>query len=297
MSQPSRLLAARRPTWWALALLSCCVALPAAAQGPLVERQYQLRFVSLGEGMTIATNACEVETCRVSVSGAGPSTLSVRADLPTHERIAKALRAADLPPADQAFQLILLEADRRGGAADPGPLPPAARKALDDLANFLPYSSYRLLDSAFVRTNRDARVVVEGMGGRAYEANLRFRGDARTPGAELLMERFQLRLIPADVIGYLMGASAHAAQSGGPPASAPVARPPAPGGPPSGSAPGAGDRKPAAGPPPATTPSPTLAESLLDTSFSLRRGETVVVGTSKLDGGNRALVVLLTALP
>jgi len=36
--------------------------------------------------------------------------------------------------------------------------------------------------------------------------------------------------------------------------------------------------------------------SLLDTSFGLKVGETLVVGTSKLDGGD-ALVLLVTALP
>ena len=34
---------------------------------------------------------------------------------------------------------------------------------------------------------------------------------------------------------------------------------------------------------------------VLRTSFSMNVGETVVVGTSKLDGGDKALVVLLTA--
>lgn len=36
---------------------------------------------------------------------------------------------------------------------------------------------------------------------------------------------------------------------------------------------------------------------LLATSFSMTVGETLVVGTSKLDGGDEALVVLLTAAP
>ena len=39
------------------------------------------------------------------------------------------------------------------------------------------------------------------------------------------------------------------------------------------------------------------AVDVLDTSFAMKPGETVVVGTSKLEGANRALVVLLTALP
>jgi len=36
---------------------------------------------------------------------------------------------------------------------------------------------------------------------------------------------------------------------------------------------------------------------LIQTTFSLKEGETVVVGTSKADGGDGALVVLLTAIP
>jgi hypothetical protein len=39
------------------------------------------------------------------------------------------------------------------------------------------------------------------------------------------------------------------------------------------------------------------AVDVLNTSFSMKPGETVVVGTSKLEGADRALVVLLTALP
>jgi hypothetical protein len=36
---------------------------------------------------------------------------------------------------------------------------------------------------------------------------------------------------------------------------------------------------------------------LLQTTFSLKEGETIVVGTSKADGADGALVVLLTAVP
>jgi hypothetical protein len=36
---------------------------------------------------------------------------------------------------------------------------------------------------------------------------------------------------------------------------------------------------------------------LIDTSFSVKEGETIVVGTSKADGADGALVVLLTAVP
>lgn len=37
--------------------------------------------------------------------------------------------------------------------------------------------------------------------------------------------------------------------------------------------------------------------SMIDTSFTMDVGETVVVGTSRLKGGSRALIALLTAVP
>jgi len=40
-----------------------------------------------------------------------------------------------------------------------------------------------------------------------------------------------------------------------------------------------------------------VPRDLISTSFSLKKGETIVVGTSKLDGSEEALVVLLTAVP
>ncbi len=37
--------------------------------------------------------------------------------------------------------------------------------------------------------------------------------------------------------------------------------------------------------------------SIIDTSFAMDVGETVVVGTSRLKGGSKALIALLTAVP
>jgi hypothetical protein len=42
---------------------------------------------------------------------------------------------------------------------------------------------------------------------------------------------------------------------------------------------------------------PRAPRDLISTSFSLKKGETIVVGTSKIDGSDEALVVLLTAVP
>ncbi|HEX3555919.1 MAG TPA: hypothetical protein VIA62_22100 [Thermoanaerobaculia bacterium] len=42
---------------------------------------------------------------------------------------------------------------------------------------------------------------------------------------------------------------------------------------------------------------PHAPRELISTTFSLKRGETIVVGSSKVDGADEALVVLLTAVP
>ncbi len=44
-------------------------------------------------------------------------------------------------------------------------------------------------------------------------------------------------------------------------------------------------------------PAPAVRGSIIDTSFTMDVGETVVVGTSRLKGGSRALIALLTAVP
>jgi len=46
-----------------------------------------------------------------------------------------------------------------------------------------------------------------------------------------------------------------------------------------------------------TATAPPSVRPLLETSFGMRSGETVVVGTAKLDGPDKALVVVLSAIP
>jgi hypothetical protein len=45
------------------------------------------------------------------------------------------------------------------------------------------------------------------------------------------------------------------------------------------------------------SPKPLRARSVIDTSFRMDIGETVVVGTSRVKGGSQALIALLTAVP
>jgi len=48
---------------------------------------------------------------------------------------------------------------------------------------------------------------------------------------------------------------------------------------------------------PGSSPSPRAIRKLLSSTFGMDLGETVVVGTAKMDGPGKALIVLLSALP
>lgn len=280
----------------ALGLLAAlALAAPAAAQERVVERRYQFRFLKGADALAVAQNLCPAEgTCSVSTSGA--DEIRMVADPRIHEQVARALQTADVPPASQTFLLTLLQAHRGSGGADslPADLPAEARKAIQDIASFLPYGRFELLAPvAFLRTADDARITVGGDDQVAYELDLSFRGDPRQPGAELLIDAFRLRLVPAEPMLVAL-----AQQPGfGPGATLPRRTPRQDGGDTPQPAPRAAPSPAPAATTAAPTPPPTVAENLLSTSFSIRKGETVVVGTSKLRGNDQALVVLLTALP
>ncbi len=234
---------------------------------PISTNRFEIRFMDLHAAEQLAWDQCQnKDRCQISASafvGNDPAKqwvgdtlkgfLDVRADTATHERISRALAKADAAPVTQSFQLLLLAASTR--AANGGPeVPEAARKALADLRSFLPYKSYQLLDSSWLRATQDkvteARVV--GRDGAGYNLKLRFR---TTASEELFVDAFELHEEPGIP---------------GPPSTATKESP---------------------------GRAPRAARDLISTSFSLKKGETIVVGTSKIDGSDEALVVLLTAVP
>jgi hypothetical protein len=173
----------------------------------------------------------------------------------------------------KGFSVVLVEGDIRGGAPNDS-VPAAAAKALADLKDFLPYKSYRLIDTQWTLGSNRVSSRLRGPDGQEYDLTL------NTGGAAFLV-------VPA-----LRGT----------PPSAPA---------------GSKDTvvianfvlRDAAAVPDRTAAlvskgllSPTHPEvraarsaSLIDTSFRMDIGETVVVGTSRLQG-EKALIVLLTAV-
>jgi hypothetical protein len=151
---------------------------------------------------------------------------------------------AQEPKRVQGFSLLLLLGETQG-AAQPENISAPARKALADIKDFLPYKSYRVLDTQWVAGSDSGNSSggLRGLDNENYEFLLRTfpRNNLATPGSpDAALSRAQFRL---------------------------VSRPDANG-------------------------APTV---VLDNSFNISAGETVVVGTSRVQG-DRALVVLLTAV-
>ena len=244
----------------------------------------------------------------------------------------------------QGFSVVLVLGDIQG-TATPDDVPPAARKALVDMRDFLPFKSYRLLDASWVMCcgqqrmgSGDARPsgqnsfgspqmlsqVLRGPEEQEYELKLmtsrtensrvfvRFSlfgagapqeamvestaalsrtttrkiADLRdqatllekqiqdvkrkvdvgtSPGTEIPKLEVDLRRVNREIEDLTVRLAEQRTGR-------------------------AGARGSAATPPPARS-------SIIDTSFTMDVGETVVVGTSRLKGGTKAIIALLTAVP
>ena len=224
----------------------------AAARATIYSARYRVHFLDRHAAEQLAWDQCAGKECRVSWQA---GDLDLTADGATHEKLTRALARAD-EPRTQSFQLTLLAADKRAGGMAPELSKPAQR-ALADLKDFLPYASYRLLDTAWLRTTAGAEAHLVGDRDTPYSAELFFTRIGDPEARELLVESFVLRAAVAE-----------------------GSRPPAP----------------AAAKPAPEAPARSW-ETLIKTTFSMHVGETVVVGTSKLGGDTSALVVLLTAVP
>jgi hypothetical protein len=145
----------------------------------------------------------------------------------------------------QLFQVILLRAATTGSEELTG-LPKNAEKAVRDVRDFLPFKSYKLLDSALLRVQDGGSARLDGIPPQQYQVRINFKPLANN---RLSVWDFNVTAIP---------------QRNGTPLPRGVA--------------------------------PEAERAIIDTSFTIDLGETIVVGSSKL-GGNEAVVVLLTALP
>lgn len=169
-------------------------------------------------------------------------------------------------------QISLLVASK-GGDSDLSDLPVNTRKAIEDIRDFLPFKSYRIIDSSLVRAlvpedrgrARPAKTFIKGPNDTQLEVVLFMI--AENDGAEIYVRDFQVTW-PPQTRFFAVRPEEH--RDADPDKHKPVVAPRA----------DLLDRGP-----------------LISTSFTAEVGQTVVVGSSRLNGDDQALIVLFTALP
>src|SRR5262245_47760507 len=95
-------------------------------------------------------------------------------------------------PALQGFSIVLVLGDVQDGAASET-VPPAARAALADLKDFLPYRSYRVLDTAWVLASSATRQAVSSRLQGPDEQDFEVTLDRMPVGPSSLQVRFEMR--------------------------------------------------------------------------------------------------------
>lgn len=227
--------------------------------------QYRIRYLDSHSAQVLVWDQCPPEMkeiCRVAAvyPDKGGLFLEVRADASTHEKIARALAREDRPYT-QRFQIVLLGASTKpnGGPTD---LPAGAQKALQDLRDFLPYKHYEILGTGWFQATQGEMSFgqLTGQGDQSYVYRFRFAKAGIDEQKKLFVDEFSLD------------------REGGTP------RPPAP----------ASEKVEGQA---AIAPPAPRSRTVINTSFGLGVGETVVVGTSQIEGTGDALVVLLSAIP
>lgn len=168
-------------------------------------------------------------------------------------------RAEEVPAAESAttdtwlIQLVLLVGST-SGPSNLNDLPQNTRQALQDIQQFLPFKSFKVWDTALIRSARGARGILSSPLGTEYHFELDFRRVSRENEAGTARLMFHNVQITEKVRGSRR-------------------------------------RKMDPG------DAPPAWREIIRTSFAVQEGETIVVGSSRLNGGDEALLVLLTAIP
>ena len=224
----------------------------------------------------------------------------------------------------QGFSVVLVLADLQASTA-PDDVPPAARRALADMKDFLPYKSYKLLDAAWILGQGTSGTLTRLRGPEEQEYELRMSTSPSrvlTPEASTarssnntVFVRFTLNEAMGSEAAHVEAVIAEEArrsvettravqqrqeeivrleaelraaeqqknETKAKELRAALAR--------------ARNRSSSGRGGQTREYSRRLIGPVIDTSFNMDIGETVVVGTSRLKGNSRALIALLTAVP
>jgi len=206
----------------------------------------------------------------------------------------------------QGFSVVLVLGDTKAAAAVDDSVPPAAKKALADMKDFLPYKGYRLLDAQWILGSERATTRLRGADEQEYQLTIRAsmfgverpvrvvfqlqepgsadvavyasdEGQRRAQLASMQDRLRQLEIEAAALRGRKDDDNQRSLNDARRTVNAQIAE----------------VKRQAA----AVESAPIAGgRSVIDTSFTMDIGETVVVGTSRV-GGDKALIALLTAVP
>ena len=201
----------------------------------------------------------------------------------------------------QGYSVVLVLGDMQNPSPADSNVPAAARKALADLKDFLPYKSYRLLDAQWMLGSQ--RTVSRLRGANDQEYQLTLRGIPVAPAGKLnvtfrLAEAGALTMIAArpgenDAIAARLATLQNALRE----AQAAAKTGDAPNGEKQRAEAAAIAREIVRLEQEASMKDAAIlgTRAIIDTSFTMDVGETVVVGTSRV-AGDKALIALLTAV-
>jgi hypothetical protein len=210
--------------------------------------------------------------------------------------------------APQGYSVVLVLGDMQNASPADSNVPAAARKALADLKDFLPYKSYRLLDAQWILGSQRTVSRLRGPSDQENELTLRgvaIAGGKLSVGFRLAEPGALLAVKPSPDADLRAGRRAEL-ENALRAAEAEATRARAASGEKRAEAIAAANEKVAAivrelqqekGTREAALKEATIraAHAVIDTSFAMDIGETVVVGTSRV-AGDKALIALLTAV-
>jgi hypothetical protein len=191
----------------------------------------------------------------------------------------------------RGFSVVLLLGETQSTSPSED-VPPAVRKALADVKDFLPYKSYRVLETQLVLGAKTATTRLKGLDDQEYDVEI--NADEIMPNPirykeGMLIVLFKLQEVgaatsPGEEFARSMAVNGMEAQRAATQAEMNNAAESA--------------KKPLREAIARLDKSIRMARArkLIDSRFEMAVGETVVVGTSKLGGGDKGLVVLLTAI-
>jgi len=199
-------------------------------------------------------------------------------------------------PQLRGISVVLIEGDLAAVTANAS-LPSAAAKALADMKDFLPYKGYRVLDTQWTLGSGKLAVRLRGTAGHEYDLELTssFTDPAKRTRMQQLVEKGLASPAAAAEISSGVSVTEFRLREASPPVGVALLQGQRSAGAQQGQQSGE-SRAETDGRLRVNRYFDAQSTALIETAFRMDVGETVVVGTSRLQG-DKALIVLLTAVP